>query len=125
MAKRNISTPEARSAAARRLGIDSLQVRRSTHRCVKGAPTGLRFAQPPDIEHLRSAFCPVSRHSELQSIAESGPGKSSEVQIFVGQKTSTDERAIRARRSGCLVEHRICARSFIHDSRREIVGAKV
>src|ERR1700751_2775109 len=50
-----------------------------------GTNVDVRFAQPPDVEHLRKALNAQGLgESEIQSIADIGAGKSSEVQIFVG-----------------------------------------
>jgi len=51
----------------------------------------VRFAQPPNIDQLRSALTAQGLgNSEIQSIGSVG-GKSDEVLIFVGQNGMSDE----------------------------------
>src|ERR1043166_4192281 len=57
-----------------------------------GTNVDVRFAQPPNIEHLRSALSSQGLgNSEIQSIGTMGEGKSNEVLIFVGQNGTGDE----------------------------------
>ena len=56
-----------------------------------GTNVDVRFAQPPNIDHLRSALSTQGLgNSEIQSIGDFG-SNSSEVLIFVGQEGSNDE----------------------------------
>ncbi len=56
-----------------------------------GTNVDVRFAQPPDIDQLRSALTAQGLgNSEIQSIGSVG-GKSDEVLIFVGQNGMSDE----------------------------------
>ncbi len=57
-----------------------------------GTNVDVRFAQPPDIEHLRRALTSQGLgNTEIQSIGTVGQGKSDEVLIFVGQNGTGDE----------------------------------
>ena len=57
-----------------------------------GTNVDVRFAQPPNIEHLRSALTARGLgNSEIQSIGNVGAGNSNEVLIFVGQNGTSDE----------------------------------
>jgi preprotein translocase subunit SecF len=57
-----------------------------------GTNVDVRFAQPPNIDQLRSALTAQGLgNSEIQSIGNAGAGKSDEVLIFVGQNGMTDE----------------------------------
>jgi preprotein translocase subunit SecF len=52
----------------------------------------VRFAQPPNIDHLRSALTAQGLgNSEIQGIGNIGTGNSNEVLIFVGQNGMSDE----------------------------------
>jgi preprotein translocase subunit SecF len=56
-----------------------------------GTNVDVRFAEPPDIDHLRNALTKQGLgNSEIQSIGDIG-GKSHEVLIFVGQNGTSDE----------------------------------
>src|SRR2546427_7307675 len=57
-----------------------------------GTNVDVRFAQPPNIDHLRSALTARGLgNSEIQSIGNVGAGNSNEVLIFVGQNEMSDE----------------------------------
>jgi len=57
-----------------------------------GTNVDVRFAQPPNINHLRSALTARGLgNSEIQSIGNVGAGNSNEVLIFVGQNEMSDE----------------------------------
>jgi preprotein translocase subunit SecF len=57
-----------------------------------GTNVDVRFAQPPDIEHLRRALTSQGLgNTEIQSIGTIGEGKSNEVLIFVSQNGTGDE----------------------------------
>ena len=57
-----------------------------------GTNVDVRFAQPPNIDHLRSALTARGLgNSEIQSIGNVGAGNSNEVLIFVGQNGTSDE----------------------------------
>ena len=57
-----------------------------------GTNVDVRFAQPPNIDHLRSALTARGLgNSEIQSIGNVGAGNSNEVLIFVGQNGMSDE----------------------------------
>jgi len=87
----------------------------------------VRFAQPPDYELGRKALSARSGDSEIQSRPTSA--RLAQVQrsaTLRGQKDLSDEVAPDSSKAQvvCRVEHRIWPRRF-HDSRAEIVGAKV
>ena len=57
-----------------------------------GTNVDVRFAQPPNIDHLRSALSAEGLgNSEIQTIGNMGAGNSNEVLIFVGQNGTSDE----------------------------------
>jgi preprotein translocase subunit SecF len=57
-----------------------------------GTNVDVRFAQPPNIDHLRSALTAQGLgNSEIQGIGNIGTGNSNEVLIFVGQNGMSDE----------------------------------
>jgi preprotein translocase subunit SecF len=57
-----------------------------------GTNVDVRFAQPPDIDHLRRALTAQGLgNTEIQSIGTVGQGKSDEVLIFVSQNGTGDE----------------------------------
>jgi preprotein translocase subunit SecF len=57
-----------------------------------GTNVDVRFAQPPNIDHLRSALTARGLgNSEIQGIGNVGAGNSNEVLIFVGQNGTSDE----------------------------------
>jgi preprotein translocase subunit SecF len=57
-----------------------------------GTNVDVQFAQPPNIDNLRSALAARGLgNSEIQSISDIASGTRSEVQIFVGQKDLSDE----------------------------------
>jgi preprotein translocase subunit SecF len=57
-----------------------------------GTNVDVRFAQPPNLDHLRTALSAQKLgNTEIQSIGDIGGGKSDEVLIFVPQESSTDE----------------------------------
>jgi preprotein translocase subunit SecF len=57
-----------------------------------GTNVDVRFAQPPNIDHLRSGLTARGLgNSEIQSIGNVGAGNSNEVLIFVGQNGTSDE----------------------------------
>ena len=57
-----------------------------------GTNVDVRFAQPPNLDHLRGALSAQGLgNTEIQSIGDIGGGKSDEVLIFVPQEASTDE----------------------------------
>jgi len=57
-----------------------------------GTNVDVRFAQPPNLDHLRGALSAQGLgNTEIQSIGDIGGGKSDEVLIFVPQESSTDE----------------------------------
>jgi len=57
-----------------------------------GTNVDVRFAQPPDIDHLRRALTSQGLgNTEIQSIGTVGQGKSDEVLIFVSQNGTGDE----------------------------------
>jgi preprotein translocase subunit SecF len=57
-----------------------------------GTNVDVRFAQPPDIEHLRRSLTLQGLgNTEIQSIGTIGEGKSNEVLIFVSQNGTGDE----------------------------------
>jgi preprotein translocase subunit SecF len=57
-----------------------------------GTNVDVRFAQPPNIDHLRSALGAQGLgNTEIQSVGTMGEGKSNEVLIFVAQNGTGDE----------------------------------
>ncbi|HKT47911.1 MAG TPA: protein translocase subunit SecF [Candidatus Acidoferrales bacterium] len=57
-----------------------------------GTNVDVRFAQPPNIDKLRSGLAAQGlANSEIQSIKDVGNSQSDEVLIFVDQKSTTDE----------------------------------
>jgi preprotein translocase subunit SecF len=57
-----------------------------------GTNVDVRFAQPPNIDQLRKALAAQGLgNSEIQGISDIASGNSSEVLIFVGQESSSDE----------------------------------
>jgi preprotein translocase subunit SecF len=57
-----------------------------------GTNVDVRFAQPPNIDHLRAALTSQGLgNTEIQSIGTVGQGKSDEVLIFVSQNGTGDE----------------------------------
>jgi preprotein translocase subunit SecF len=57
-----------------------------------GTNVDVRFAQPPNIDQLRTALTAQGLgNSEIQGIGNIGAGNPNEVLIFVGQEASTDE----------------------------------
>jgi len=57
-----------------------------------GTNVDVRFAEPPNIDQLRSALGARGLgNSEIQSIGNIGSGTSNEVLIFVGQNGTSDE----------------------------------
>jgi len=57
-----------------------------------GTNVDVRFAQPPNIDHLRTALTAQGLgNSEIQGIGNIGAGNSNEVLIFVGQNGMSDE----------------------------------
>ena len=91
-----------------------------------GTNVDVRFAQPPDIEHLRKALSAQGLgDSEIQSIADIGAGKSSEVQIFVGQKDLSDEARDSSKAQVVAALNTIYGPGGFTIRGAEIVGAKV
>ena len=57
-----------------------------------GTNVDVRFAQPPNLDQLRSALSAQGLgNTEIQSISDIGTGASNEVTIFVPQEASSDE----------------------------------
>src|SRR5579883_2289841 len=57
-----------------------------------GTNVDVRFAQPPNIDKLRSGLAAQGlANTEIQSIKDVGSAQSDEVLIFVDQKSTTDE----------------------------------
>src|SRR6266852_2040912 len=57
-----------------------------------GTNVDVRFAQPPNIDQLRKAMAAQGLgNSEIQGISDIASGNSSEVLIFVGQESTSDE----------------------------------
>jgi preprotein translocase subunit SecF len=57
-----------------------------------GTNVDVRFAQPPNIDQLRKALAAQGLgNSEIQGISDIASGNSSEVLIFVGQESTSDE----------------------------------
>jgi preprotein translocase subunit SecF len=57
-----------------------------------GTNVDVRFANPPNIDHLRTALTAQGLgNTEIQSISDIASGNSSEVMIFVGQEGQSDE----------------------------------
>jgi preprotein translocase subunit SecF len=91
-----------------------------------GTNVDVRFAQPPDIEHLRKALSAQGLgDSEIQSIADIGAGKSSEVQIFVGQKDLSDEARDSSKAQVVAALNTLYGPGGFTIRGAEIVGAKV
>ncbi len=91
-----------------------------------GTNVDVRFAQPPDIEHLRKALSAQGLgDSEIQSIADIGAGKSSEVQIFVGQKDLSDEARDSSKAQVVAALNTVYGPGGFTIRGAEIVGAKV
>jgi preprotein translocase subunit SecF len=91
-----------------------------------GTNVDVRFAQPPDVEHLRKALNAQGLgDSEIQSIADIGAGKSSEVQIFVGQKDLSDEARDSSKAQVVSALNAAYGTGSFTIRGAEIVGAKV
>ena len=91
-----------------------------------GTNVDVRFTQPPNIEQLRKALSTQGLgNSEIQSIADVGAGKSSEVQIFVGQKDLSDEARDSSKAEVIAALNTAYGPGSFVIRNAEIVGAKV
>src|ERR1700756_582216 len=91
-----------------------------------GTNVDVRFAQPPNIDQLRKALNAQGLgDSEIQSIADIGAGKSSEVQIFVGQKDLSDEARDSSKAQVVSALNAAYGTGSFTIRGAEIVGAKV
>src|SRR6266404_3603054 len=91
-----------------------------------GTNVDVRFAQPPNIDQLRKALSAQGLgNSEIQSISDIGAGKSTEVQIFVGQKDLSDEARDSSKAQVVAALNAVYGPGTFTIRGAEIVGAKV
>jgi preprotein translocase subunit SecF len=90
-----------------------------------GTNVDVRFAQPPNIDELRSALSKQGLgNSEIQSINDIG-GKSNEVLIFVGQNGTSDEAKDSSKAQVVAALNTVYGSGGFTVRGAEIVGAKV